>query len=170
MQLTKESTNKEFVNKKKIIIMDDPISSLDSNILYLVSAMIKELIIEIKNGDSDVEQLFIFTHNVYFHKEASFINGRTMEDRDVNFWIVRKNNGISKIQSYEMVNPISSTYELLWKELREDKNISAVSMQNTMRRIIENYFKIIGKKRDDYILSKFKTKEEKMFVNHFCIG
>lgn len=161
MQLTKESTNKEFVNKKKIIIMDDPISSLDSNILYLVSAMIKELIIEIKNGDSDVEQLFIFTHNVYFHKEASFINGRTMEDRDVNFWIVRKNNGISKIQSYEMVNPISSTYELLWKELREDKNISAVSMQNTMRRIIENYFKIIGKKRDDYILSKFKTKEEK---------
>lgn len=161
MQLTKGSTNKESVNEKKIIILDDPISSLDSNVLYLVSAMIKELVIEIKKGNSDVEQLFIFTHNVYFHKEASFINGRTTEDKDVNFWIVRKNNGISKIQSYEMVNPISSTYELLWKELREDKNISAVSMQNTMRRIIENYFKIIGKKRDDYILSKFKTKEEK---------
>lgn len=161
MQLTKGSTNKESVNEKKIIILDDPISSLDSNVLYLVSAMIKELVIEIKKGNSDVEQLFIFTHNVYFHKEASFINGRTTEDKDVNFWIVRKNNGISKIQSYEMVNPISSTYELLWKELREDQNISAVSMQNTMRRIIENYFKIIGKKRDDYILSKFKTKEEK---------
>lgn len=161
MQLTKGSTNKEFVNEKKIIVLDDPISSLDSNILYLVSAMIKELVIEMKNGNSYVEQLFIFTHNVYFHKEVSFINGRTKEDKDVNFWIVRKNNGISKIQSYDMVNPISSTYELLWKELREDKNISAVSMQNTMRRIIENYFKIIGKKQDDYIISKFKTKEEK---------
>lgn len=161
MQLIKGSTNKEFVNEKKIIILDDPISSLDSNILYLVSAMIKDLVIEIKKGNSDVEQLFIFTHNVYFHKEASFINGRTTEDKDVNFWIVRKNNGISKIQSYGKVNPISSTYELLWKELREDKNISAVSMQNTMRRIIENYFKIIGKKPDDYIISKFKTKEEK---------
>ncbi len=161
MQLTKGSTNKEFVNEKKIIILDDPISSLDSNILYLVSAMIKELVIEIKSGKSDVEQLFILTHNVYFHKEASFINGRTTEDKDVNFWIVRKNNGISKIQSYDMVNPISSTYELLWKELREDQNISVVSMQNTMRRIIENYFKIIGKKQDDYIISKFKTKEEK---------
>ncbi len=161
MQLTKGSTNKEFVDEKKIIILDDPISSLDSNILYLVSAMIKELVVEIKKGNSDVEQLFIFTHNVYFHKEVSFIDGRTTEDKDVNFWIVRKNNGISKIQSYDMVNPISSTYELLWKELREDKNISAVSMQNTMRRIIENYFKIIGKKQDDYIISKFKTKEEK---------
>lgn len=124
--------------------------------------MVKELVIEIKNGKSDVEQLFIFTHNVYFHKEASFINGRIKEDKDVNFWIVRKNNGISKIQSYDMVNPISSTYELLWKELREDKDISAVSMQNTMRRIIENYFKIIGKKQDDYIISKFKTEEEKI--------
>lgn len=161
MQLTKGSTNKEFVNEKKIIILDDPISSLDSNILYLVSAMIKELVIEMKNGNSDVEQLFIFTHNVYFHKEASFINGRTTEDKDVNFWIVRKNKGISKIQSYDMVNPISSTYELLWKELRDDKNISVVSMQNIMRRIIENYFKIMGKKPNDYILSKFKTQEEK---------
>ena len=161
MQLTKGATNKEFVNEKKIIVLDDPISSLDSNILYLVSAMIKELVIEIKSDKSDVEQLFILTHNVYFHKEASFINGRATEDKDVNFWIVRKNNGISKIQSYDMVNPISSTYELLWKELREDQNISVVSMQNTMRRIIENYFKIIGKKQDDYIISKFKTKEEK---------
>ena len=109
--------------------MDDPISSLDSNVLYLVSAMVKKLAKEIKSGDSDVEQLFIFTHNVYFHKEASFINVRTTEDKDVNFWIVRKNNGVSKIQSYDKVNPISSTYELLWKELREDKDISVVSMQ-----------------------------------------
>ncbi|MGI6077905.1 MAG: AAA family ATPase [Fastidiosipilaceae bacterium] len=162
MQLTKGATDKESVNEKKIIVLDDPISSLDSNVLYLVSAMVKKLAKEIKSGDSDVEQLFIFTHNVYFHKEASFINVRTTEDKDVNFWIVRKNNGVSKIQSYDKVNPISSTYELLWKELREDKDISVVSMQNIMRRIIENYFKIMGQKPDDYILSKFETQEEKI--------
>lgn len=162
MQLSKGSTDKESVNEKKIIIIDDPISSLDGNILYLVSSMIKKLAIEIKNDNSDVKQLFIFTHNVYFHKEASFINGRTTEDKEVNFWIIRKNNGLSKIQNYGMVNPISSTYELLWKELRDDNNISIISMQNIMRRIIENYFKIIGKKRDDYILSKFITNEEKI--------
>lgn len=162
MQLTKGATDKEFVNENKIIVLDDPISSLDSNVLYLVSAMVKDLANEIKNGDSDVKQLFIFTHNVYFHKEASFIDGRTKEDKDVNFWIVRKNNGLSKIQSYDMVNPISSTYELLWKELREDSDITEVSMQNIMRRIIENYFKIMGKKPSDYILSKFNTQEEKI--------
>lgn len=162
MQLTKGATDKESVNEKKIIILDDPISSLDSNVLYLVSTMVKKLAEEIKRDDSDVEQLFIFTHNVYFHKQASFINGRTKEDKDVKFWIVRKNNGVSKIQSYCKVNPISSTYELLWKELKDDKDISVVSMQNIMRRIIENYFNIMGQKSDDYILSKFEKQEEKI--------
>ena len=162
MQLTRGAIDKEKVNEKKIIVLDDPISSLDSNILYLVSAMVKDLAENIKNNTSDVEQLFIFTHNVYFHKEASFIDGRTLESKDVNFWIVRKNNGVSKIQSYGMTNPISSTYELLWKELREDQEISLVSMQNIMRRIIENYFKITGQKSGDYILSKFESQEEKL--------
>lgn len=162
MQLTRGAIDREKVSEKKIIVLDDPISSLDSNILYLVSAMVKNLAENIKNNTSDVEQLFIFTHNVYFHKEASFIGGRTLESKDVNFWIVRKNNGVSKIQSYGMTNPISSTYELLWKELREDNNISIVSMQNIMRRIIENYFKITGQKPGDYIISRFKNQEEKL--------
>jgi wobble nucleotide-excising tRNase len=162
MQLTRGAIDKEKVNEKKIIVLDDPISSLDSNILYIVSAMVKDLAENIKNNTSDVEQLFIFTHNVYFHKEASFIDGRTLESKDVNFWIVRKNNGVSKIQSYGMTNPISSTYELLWKELREDQEISLVSMQNIMRRIIENYFKITGQKPGGYILSKFESQEEKL--------
>lgn len=168
MQLTKGNTNKDKVNESKIIVLDDPISSLDSNILYLVSAMIKELIKEIKKDSSNVKQLFILTHNVYFHKEVSFKNGRNEKDKDINYWIIRKNEGISKIQCYDMVNPISSTYELLWRELRdakkfgEDSNISLVSMQNTMRRIIENYFKITGQKVDEFIITKFKTKEEKI--------
>jgi wobble nucleotide-excising tRNase len=162
MQLTRGAIDKEKVNEKKIIVLDDPISSLDSNILYLVSAMVKDFAENIKNNTSDVEQLFIFTHNVYFHKEASFIDGRTLESKDVNFWIVRKNNGVSKIQSYGVTNPISSTYELLWKELREDQEISLVSMQNIMRRIIENYFKITGQKPGDYFLSKFESQEEKL--------
>lgn len=162
MQLTRGAIDREKVSEQKIIVLDDPISSLDSNILYLVSAMVKNLAENIKNNTSDVEQLFIFTHNVYFHKEASFIGGRTLESKDVNFWIVRKNNGVSKIQSYGMTNPISSTYELLWKELREDNNISIVSMQNIMRRIIENYFKITGQKPGDYIISRFKNQEEKL--------
>ena len=59
-----------------------------------------------------------------------------------------------------MDNPIQSSYELLWQELKSDKVTSALTIQNIMRRIIQNYFKLLGKYRDDDLILKFNTKEE----------
>ena len=161
MQLTKGSIDREHISDKKIIVLDDPISSLDSNILYIVGNMVKELSKQIRNDEGDVEQLFVFTHNVFFHKEASFIDGRTHEINSVNYWIIRKDNGVSKIQAHGKDNPISTSYELLWKEIRSDEDISLISLQNTMRRIIENYFGMLGNRKDDYIVNQFENLEEK---------
>lgn len=161
MQLTKGSIDREHISDKKIIVLDDPISSLDSNILYIVGNMVKELSKQIRNDEGDVEQLFVFTHNVFFHKEASFIDGRTYEINSVNYWIIRKDNGVSKIQAHGRDNPISTSYELLWKEIRNDEGVSLISLQNTMRRIIENYFGMLGNRKDDYIVSQFDNLEEK---------
>lgn len=161
MQLTKGSIDREHISDKKIIVLDDPISSLDSNILYIVGNMVKELSKQIRNDEGDVEQLFVFTHNVFFHKEASFIDGRTHEINSVNYWIIRKDNGVSKIQAYGRDNPISTSYELLWKEIRNDEGVSLISLQNTMRRIIENYFGMLGNRKDDYIVNQFDNLEEK---------
>ena len=41
-------------------------------------------------------------------------------------------------------NPIKTTYELLWRELDNISETSAVSILNTLRRILEHYFSIIG--------------------------
>lgn len=103
MQLTKGAIDETKVSSRKIIVLDDPISSLDSTILYIVSAMVKELNRQVKNNDGDVEQVFIFTHNVFFHKEASFIDGRTSKLNDVNYWIIRKDNEIAHIDTYGIV-------------------------------------------------------------------
>ena len=73
LQFAKGSTDASKVSSKKILVLDDPICSLDSTVLYIVSSMVKSLIREIREGTSDVEQIFIFTHNVFFHKEASFV-------------------------------------------------------------------------------------------------
>ena len=161
MQKTKGSTDQSHVSDKKIIVLDDPISSLDSTILYVVSTIVKDLSYRIRKGQGDVTQLFVLTHNAFFHKEASFINGRTSELKDVNYWFIRKKNGIATIDSYGMKNPISTSYELLWKELKDDSGASLISIQNTMRRIIENYFGMIGKKYDDYLVNQFDSAEEK---------
>lgn len=164
MQWTKGSTDPNHVTDKKIIVLDDPISSLDSTILYIVGAMVKDLSLRIRHGQGDVNQLFVLTHNVFFHKEASFIDGRTKEMGEVNFWIVRKNNGVSTIMPYGMKNPISTAYELLWQELRDNENLTRITVQNTMRRIIENYFGMLGKGKDDSLINCFVEPEEQMIA------
>lgn len=100
------------------------------------------------------------THNVYFHKEVSFTDGRTKESSDTFYWILRRNNCISEIQSFETKNPIQNSYELLWMELKNRDKSSGLTIQNTMRRIIENYFKILGKYGDDELIQKFTNHEE----------
>ncbi|MBQ8935121.1 MAG: AAA family ATPase [Oscillospiraceae bacterium] len=162
MQLTKGSTDVSKVSEKRIIVLDDPISSLDSTILYIVSAMVKELVKNVKAGKTDVEQVFVMTHNVFFHKEASFIDGRTKDSSDVHFWIIHKEHDISHIRAYGQSNPINTSYELLWRELKDNTSISAITLQNAMRRIIENYFGMLGKGRDDTIINSFDTAEERI--------
>jgi len=161
LQLAKGGVSEETVNEERILVVDDPISSLDSNVLFVVSTLIKEIIKEIKSDAGNIKQIILLTHNVYFHKEVSFIDGRIKNCNKTNFWILRRNDQISNLQPFFMDNPIQSSYELLWQELKSEEVKSSITVQNTMRRIIENYFKLLGKYGDDALIQKFKTKEEK---------
>ena len=160
LQLAKGGSSEETVNDERILVIDDPISSLDSNVLFVVSTLIKDLIKSIKSETGNIKQIILLTHNVYFHKEVSFIDGRTKFCAKTNFWILRKNEKFTNIQSFNMENPIKSSYELLWQELKNENVKSSITVQNIMRRIIENYFKLLGKYGDDDLIQKFTTKEE----------
>lgn len=164
MQMRKGALDQSKVSNKKVLILDDPICSLDSTILYIVSAMVKDLAVQVKSGESDVSQIFILTHNVFFHKEASFLDGRpNNENGEVNYWIISKDKNVSTIKAYGMTNPITTSYELLWKELREsNSNTSLITAQNIMRRIIENYFGMLGRGKEAFIEAKFDSPEDAM--------
>ncbi len=161
MQLVRGGATPETANDNRIVVIDDPISSLDSTILFVVSSLIKEEIKAVKQGTGNIKQIIILTHNIYFHKEVSFIDGRTKCNNDTYYWIVRKNNNESKVQCYTKFNPIRGSYELLWDELKNKDALSVITIQNTMRRIYETYFKILGKYNDDDILDKFDNVQEK---------
>lgn len=159
-QLCRGSTSQESITDERVIFIDDPISSLDSNILFVVSSLVKEIIRSIKAGEGSIKQLVLLTHNVYFHKEASFIDGRTSKDKDRNYWILRRNGNLSQVEAFGMENPIRNSYELLWHELRNPNANSKIAVQNAMRRIIEHYFKILGKYGDDALIEKFDNAQE----------
>lgn len=160
LQLSKGSTSEESVTDERILVIDDPISSLDSNVLFIVSSLLKEIIKGIKAGSVNIKQFILLTHNVYFHKEVTF-TGREPKDNDRSYWILRRNQNRTSIQSYGMDNPVKNSYELLWQELINREQNSGTTTQNTMRRIIEYYFKILGKFRDDELIDFFTDAEEK---------
>lgn len=162
MQLVHGSLNDDGVEKEKILVIDDPISSLDSNILFVVSSLIKEELKKLGNKDNKIKQIILLTHNIYFYKEVSFIDGRENTRKDLTYWIIRKEELASEIQKYDK-NPIVSSYDLYWREIREHEKDgkSNIYIQNTMRRIIEHYFKILGKYSDTTLLDKFENPNEK---------
>ncbi|OYW13500.1 MAG: hypothetical protein B7X02_02075, partial [Rhodospirillales bacterium 12-54-5] len=116
--LIRGSVTTSGMNAERIIVFDDPVSSLDSDVLFIVSALIKRVIDEACRGDGLIKQVFVLTHNIYFHKEVSFDPKRGKECRaHETFWIVRKLNDESVVVGYNH-NPISTSYELLWQEVR----------------------------------------------------
>lgn len=160
LQRAKGGETEEAVNEERILVIDDPISSLDSNVLFVVSTLIKEIIKNVKSDVGNIKQIILLTHNVYFHKEVSY-EGLNRKGEKSQFWILRKNNKVSAIHFYGINNPIQSSYELLWREIKEWENNSGITIQNTLRRILENYFSILGSKRDDVLINKFSTQEER---------
>ena len=162
LQLAEGGLSEDNITEQRVLVIDDPISSLDSNILFIVSTLLKDFIKNIKEGKGNIVQLILFTHNIYFHKEVSFVDMRNNDSKNItNYWILRKNGNISSIQAYEEKNPIQTSYQLLWSEMRNDNISSILSIQNIMRRILENYFKLLGNITDETIIDKFPTIPDK---------
>ena len=163
MHLIKGSHDGASVSGRRILVIDDPISSLDSDILFVVSSLLKELFKKVrkKDSDSDIRQIILLTHNVYFHKEVSFIDKGEIDS--TKYWILRKNGNVTYDCCYDCKNPIKSSYELLWSDLRDHKDgLMTISIQNTMRRILETYFTVFGD--FDYVdrtLNRITNKDDK---------
>jgi len=156
--LLKGSNSETGITTDRIVVFDDPVSSLDSDILFIVGSLIKGLFDEVRKGTGYIKQIFVFTHNVYFHKEVTFNPlRRDIAMNEETFWVVRKAGLVSKLESHKS-NPINTSYGLLWSEVRRPDR-SNLAIQNTLRRILENYFRILGEVDPDTICAKFDGKE-----------
>ncbi|WP_190322865.1 ATP-binding protein [Helicobacter pylori] len=168
--LAKGSLKENDISKNKVLVIDDPISSLDSNILFIVSVLVKNLMKETMEEKTNIkQQIIILTHNTYFYKEITLEDDLKRYQGKYSFWIIKKDNNASKIKGYKE-NPIKNSYELLWQEVKQAKenNASWVSLQNVMRRIIEYYFRILGGfKHNDSLSECFEKIEEKQVCNSF---
>jgi wobble nucleotide-excising tRNase len=159
--------------KDRIVVLDDPVSSMDSSVLFIVSALVRELIEvcynnvklsdESGNAPNYVKQLFVLTHNMYFHNEIT--HGQVERYEGVSFFLVNKANEHSTISlcddwsgagSKVNVNPVKNAYVALWsgyKDLlkpRKDESTSYhATLLNNSNQILEYYFiQLCGYTRD----------------------
>lgn len=165
--LIRGSVSSSGMTADRIIVFDDPVSSLDSDVLFIVSSLIKRVLDDAWAGNKQVKQVFVLTHNIYFHKEVSYDSKRQQGGCRAHetFWIVRKQDDVSVLKGYDH-NPIKTSYELLWSEVR-NANRSKLTIQNTLRRILESYFKLLGNMDREEIVTMFEGREKQICASLF---
>lgn len=155
------------LDTKKVVVIDDPISSLDSDVMFMVRSLVSEMVeqtrLKTKEKPGGLEQLLVLTHHKSFYQSISSRQKR----KDTHYWVLSKRNGISMATAYGQENPIRGEYEELWFRLRqESKNANSVMMQNLMRRILEEYFvKNGGYDKHKLFAGEYtKTEEDRLAV------
>lgn len=145
-----------------VLVFDDPISSMDSESLFLVSMFVKDMIEEARGGEGKISQVFLLTHNVFFHKQVNerLRKPKASQTREVVYWMIRKDGTESHVER-KVENPVNNTYELLWSEFKRPGQSSQM-LQNVMRRIIESYFIHWGKWTWAQLCDQFSGDEEKV--------
>lgn len=140
--LSQAADSSTGIEEARTVVLDDPISSLDSDIMFVVSSLVREMADMARSGKGPIKQIILLTHNVYFHKEVTFAKGGGGLPASA-FWVCRKRGGVTSFIAHQNVNPVKSSYQLLWHEIRKPEG-NSLTLPNTMRRIFESYFKLLG--------------------------
>lgn len=178
-----EITNLE----ETIVYIDDPISSLDSNHLFQVNAVIKDFFFFKDESDGDkwklkVKQIFFSTHNFEF---LSLLKELPMSKKTQTKYFLVKRVTLEKsilINMPESLKKYSSEYHYLWNIIysfhvsdTKDDIEALLGLPNAMRRFIElyTYSKIpcatstSVDARADVLFGKEKSKRIMKVLHHF---
>lgn len=135
-----EEINEQKLYTKKIVIFDDPMTSNDNNMQYI---MIEELIklINASNKNDNIEQLIIMTHNHHFYLNLTgYLKEKYKKHQFLRFVSNGENTNIKLIKSKE--EDFKSNYEALWQDLEfvytSDKGRAGL-LCNISRRIVDTY-------------------------------
>jgi len=166
--------------KDKIVVIDDPICSMDSSSLFIVSALVREMIGICANNitlgqheykGTYIRQLFVFTHNAFFHREITY--NQVEHYRYVSFFKVNKKDNHSSVEKCihhsekiseqdSNYNPVQNSYEALWQEYK--KLDAPIPLMNVIRRILEYYFLQLcgyeGEELNEKVLAAVKKRIE----------
>ena len=162
LSLCRGRTELSEVSSKKIIVLDDPISSLSHIYVFNIAQLIKKKFFE--NNDT-YEKVFVLTHSLYFFHELNKIIASKRGD-DCKLFRVIKNQS-SKINKMEK-NTIKNDYEYYWIILKEFEAKGELSpiLPNVMRNVLECFFGFIERLSLQEALNKLDSGKYSAFIRY----
>ena len=146
-----------------IVVVDDPISSFDSNHLFHAYSFMKV-------NCEKAKQLFVLTHNFTFFKLVrDWISRKNKRDNQniANFYVVKANNGVPRTSTYENAEPAltlyNSEYHYIFSRLNSLKNQQTLETDdhflaaNLSRKLLESFLSFKFPKNRGNFANLFNT-------------
>jgi len=147
MELCKGQKTATAVPQSKVVVIDDPISSLSHLYVFNIGQLIKKYFI----NDKLYAQVFVLTHSLYFFYELTHTNKEKRAETQQLFRIFKNTNGSSVVpMKYE---EIQNDYQSYWSIIKDQASPPAL-IANCMRNIIEYFFNFVQKKDFNNVFQK----------------
>jgi wobble nucleotide-excising tRNase len=163
--------------KDRVVVIDDPVSSMDSDAVFIISSLIRNMIEVCNNAytsypdeniQKHIKQIFLLTHNSFFYNEIAplYVD---WNDHAAYFEVHKVNNESSIRRCVQLVHegledkevnhiPEIGGYSALWEEYKCADRPTV--LMNVIRRILEVYFlQNLGIKQGDLYKEILETNK-----------
>ena len=171
----------QSADKKSVVWIDDPISSLDSNHIFFIFSLIDSELFE--NKDLKFNQLFISTHNLdflkYLKKLKSIANDKTDSNKidflkylkklkpkrndlneRANLYIIEKNENGSQIKDMpKFLKNYTTEFNYLFEQIYNHKNIGEITDEDIKTTLVYNFGNNLRKFLEIYLFFKYPTEK-----------
>lgn len=152
IELCKGEITEGKFSDRKIVVIDDPISSLSHIYIYNIGRLIHN---EFLRTDK-YAQTFVLTHSLYFFYELTYIN-HDKRKKDQKLFRVCKNVESSYFEKMKYED-IQNDYQAYWYIVKDDKQAPAL-IANCMRNIIEYFFNFVEKQDFAQVFQRSELQE-----------
>lgn len=152
------SKDSEIPDNDKIIVIDDPISSLSQNYIYDIASLIQTKIIK----GNRFKKVIILTHSLFFFHELLKLSNKSSSDFDNSYSLYRVTKNQHSIISSMHRDELKNDYQSLWHILKDviDLKTDPIVLPNVMRNILEYYFGFVHRKEQlSKILNELAEQE-----------
>lgn len=138
IELCKGQKTASAVPREKIVVIDDPISSLSHLYIFNIGQLIKRYFFD----DKKYSQVLVLTHSLYFFYELTFVHKEQRDERQSLYRIVKNSMGSSIVSMH--YEEIQNDYQSYWAMIKDPSCPPAI-IANCMRNVIEYFFGFVRK-------------------------